>query len=78
MGRTFLDLVGKPYYCQNEWCLQNQKFISIAETGNKHILIAGGIGITPFLPQMDELAVEQSMSCTMLTVHLNMQLYLMS
>lgn len=28
----------------------------LAETGVKHVLIAGGIGITPFVPQMDELA----------------------
>lgn len=28
----------------------------LAENGSKHILIAGGIGITPFVPQMEELA----------------------
>lgn len=32
-----------------------KNLFKLAETGEKHILIAGGIGITPFLPQMDEL-----------------------
>ncbi|MDC4633582.1 PDR/VanB family oxidoreductase [Acinetobacter baumannii] len=44
----------------NEGCeiqiSEPKNLFPLAETGNKHILIAGGIGITPFLPQMDELA----------------------
>lgn len=33
-----------------------KNLFALSATGEKHILIAGGIGITPFLPQMDELA----------------------
>lgn len=33
-----------------------KNLFELATTGEKHVLIAGGIGITPFLPQMDELA----------------------
>ncbi|WOE31726.1 MULTISPECIES: carnitine monooxygenase, reductase subunit CntB [unclassified Acinetobacter] len=33
-----------------------KNLFELAATGEKHLLIAGGIGITPFLPQMDELA----------------------
>ncbi|MDQ8951759.1 carnitine monooxygenase, reductase subunit CntB [Acinetobacter rudis] len=48
----------------HDQCLQDFKLeisspknlFALAETGNKHILIAGGIGITPFIPQLDELA----------------------
>lgn len=33
-----------------------KNLFALAKTGRKHILIAGGIGITPFISQMDELA----------------------
>ena len=33
-----------------------KNLFELSATGTKHILIAGGIGITPFVPQMDELA----------------------
>lgn len=48
----------------HDQCIENfeleisspKNLFELAPTGQKHILIAGGIGITPFLPQMDELA----------------------
>ncbi|MDN5489133.1 MAG: PDR/VanB family oxidoreductase [Acinetobacter sp.] len=44
----------------NEGCeiliSEPKNLFPLAENGAKHILIAGGIGITPFVPQMDELA----------------------
>ncbi len=33
-----------------------KNLFELAERGEKHVLIAGGIGITPFIPQMHELA----------------------
>ena len=44
----------------NEGCeiliSEPKNLFPLAADGEKHILIAGGIGITPFVPQMDELA----------------------
>ncbi len=48
----------------HDQCLENfelevsspKNLFELSSTGQKHILIAGGIGITPFIPQMDELA----------------------
>ncbi|OTG81048.1 carnitine monooxygenase, reductase subunit CntB [Acinetobacter sp. ANC 4648] len=37
-----------------------KNLFELSQTGEKHILIAGGIGITPFLPQMDELALRNA------------------
>ena len=33
-----------------------KNLFALAATGERHILIAGGIGITPFIPQLEELA----------------------
>ncbi len=46
-------------HCTEDFTLEissPKNLFELAPTGEKHILIAGGIGITPFLPQMDELA----------------------